>query len=206
MKPKPTPTPTLRGGECSTGTGGEGGPLQRTKRSRASRASTREGRNTAEKLDAIDAAAAASLSSDKLASELDIKTRAQLAELMVSIGQISTLEMLTLDNNRLADAESALLTPIGKLSSLRSLSLCGAWPNSRPDCRSTRADSRKSHRRTRPLLLLYTSSDACCGWNSAAVITSESSSMSSGLMSTMLKVDVFVCRFHRLIRKSSADK
>ena len=57
--------------------------------------------------------------------QLDIKTRARLAELMVSIGQISTLETLSLDNNKLSDAESALLTPIGKLSNLRSLSLCG---------------------------------------------------------------------------------
>jgi len=62
---------------------------------------------------------------DKFKSDLDIKTRAQLTELMVSIGQISTLESLTLDKNALADAESALLTPIGKLYNLRSLSLCG---------------------------------------------------------------------------------
>ena len=58
-------------------------------------------------------------------TQLDIRTRAQLAELMVSIGQIVTLEVLNLDNNKLADAESALLTPIGKLTALRSLSLCG---------------------------------------------------------------------------------
>ena len=61
---------------------------------------------------------------DKMESALDVKTRAQLAELMVSIGQISTLETLSLDNNKFSDAESKLLTPIGKLGSLRVLSLC----------------------------------------------------------------------------------
>ena len=37
---------------------------------------------------------------------------------------------------------------------VRSFSLCGVCPKIRPECRSTRADSRKSHRRTKPLLLL----------------------------------------------------
>lgn len=41
------------------------------------------------------------------------------------------------------------------------------------------------------------------GWNSAAVITSVSSSMFAGLMSTMLKLWSWMLRFHRLIRKSS---
>ncbi len=36
-----------------------------------------------------------------------------------------------------------------------------------------------------PLLLLYTNRWQCCGWNSAAVITSVRSSILAGLMSTM---------------------
>ena len=58
---------------------------------------------------------------DKTESALDIKTRAQLAELMVSVGQLATLETLNLDNNKFSDAESKLLTPIGKLNQLTDL-------------------------------------------------------------------------------------
>ena len=98
------------------------GPLKREKRSRASRVSNVGSKSSESK---TLAEAEVPVTEDKLKSDLDIKTRAQLAELMVSVGQIGTLETLTLDNNKLADAESALLTPIGKLTSLRTLSLCG---------------------------------------------------------------------------------
>ena len=53
------------------------------------------------------------------------------------------------------------------------------------ECRSHRAEERMSHRRTVPLLLLYTNTLHWCGCSSAAVITSVSSSMFAGLMSTM---------------------
>lgn len=53
------------------------------------------------------------------------------------------------------------------------------------ECRSHRAEERMSHSRMVPLLLLYTNTLHWCGWNSAAVITSVSSSMFAGLMSTM---------------------
>lgn len=53
------------------------------------------------------------------------------------------------------------------------------------ECRSHRAEERMSHSRMVPLLLLYTNTLHWCGWNSAAVITSVSSSMFTGLMSTM---------------------
>lgn len=53
------------------------------------------------------------------------------------------------------------------------------------ECLSHRAEERMSHSRTVPLLLLYTNTLHWCGWNSAAVITSVSSSMFAGLMSTM---------------------
>lgn len=53
------------------------------------------------------------------------------------------------------------------------------------ECRSHRAEDRMSHSRMVPLLLLYTNTLHWCGWNSAAVITSVSSSMFAGLMSTM---------------------
>lgn len=53
------------------------------------------------------------------------------------------------------------------------------------ECLSHRAEERMSHSRTVPLLLLYTNTLHWCGWNSAAVITSVSSSMFTGLMSTM---------------------
>ena len=46
-------------------------------------------------------------SADKAESALDVKTRAQLAELIVSVGQVGTLETLALDNNKLSDAESS---------------------------------------------------------------------------------------------------
>lgn len=53
------------------------------------------------------------------------------------------------------------------------------------ECLSHRAEERMSHSRMVPLLLLYTNTLHCSGWNSAAVITSVSSSMFTGLMSTM---------------------
>lgn len=53
------------------------------------------------------------------------------------------------------------------------------------ECLSQRAAARMSHRRMVPLLLLYTNTLHWCGWHSAAVITSVSSSMLAGLMSTI---------------------
>ncbi len=54
-----------------------------------------------------------------------------------------------------------------------------------------------------PLELAYMNQLQLMGWNSAAVITSVSSSMFAGLMSTMLKLWSWMLRFHRLMRKSS---
>lgn len=52
-------------------------------------------------------------------------------------------------------------------------------------CLSHNAEDRISHNRIVPLLLLYTNKLHSSGWNSAAVITSVSSSMLVGLISTM---------------------
>ena len=52
-------------------------------------------------------------------------------------------------------------------------------------CLSHRAWSRMSQSRMVPLLLLYTKVLHCCGWNSAAVMTSVNSSILAGLISTM---------------------
>jgi hypothetical protein len=57
-----------------------------------------------------------------------------------------------------------------------------------------------------PLLLLYTKILQDIGWKSAAVTTSVSSSMFAGLISTMLKDLSVIPAFHKLIRRSSADK
>jgi len=54
-----------------------------------------------------------------------------------------------------------------------------------------------------PLELAYMNQLQLMGWNSAAVMTSVSSSMFAGLMSTMLKLWSWMLRFQRLIRKSS---
>ena len=51
-------------------------------------------------------------------------------------------------------------------------------------CLSHRALSLMSQSLTTPLLVLYTKTLHCLGWNSAAVITSVRSSMLEGLMST----------------------
>jgi hypothetical protein len=70
-------------------------------------------------------------------------------------------------------------------------------------CWSHRALSRISASLIVPLELAYMNQLQLMGWNSAAVITSVSSSMFAGLMSTMLKLWSWMFRFHRLIRKSS---
>ena len=54
-----------------------------------------------------------------------------------------------------------------------------------------------------PLELAYMNQLQACGWNSAAVITSVSSSIFAGLISTMLKLWSWIFKFHRLIRRSS---
>ena len=63
-----------------------------------------------------------------------------------------------------------------------------------------------SHSLMVPLLELYTNRLHSLGWNSEAVITSVSSSMLAGLMSTMLKDWSVISMCHRLILRSSADK
>lgn len=55
----------------------------------------------------------------------------------------------------------------------------------RLECLSQSADALMSHKRMVPLLLLYTNVLQLLGWNSAAVITSVSSSILAGLMSTI---------------------
>lgn len=52
-------------------------------------------------------------------------------------------------------------------------------------CRSQRAESRMSASLMVPLELEYINKLQCMGWNSAAVMTSVSSSMFTGLMSTI---------------------
>ena len=56
-----------------------------------------------------------------------------------------------------------------------------------------------------PLLEAYMNQLQLVGWNSAAVMTSVSSSMFAGLMSTMLKLWSWMFRFHRFIRRSSLE-
>mmetsp|Transcript_25851 Transcript_25851/g.62797 ORF Transcript_25851/g.62797 Transcript_25851/m.62797 type:complete len:225 (-) Transcript_25851:333-1007(-) len=62
---------------------------------------------------------------------------------------------------------------------------------------------RMSHSLIVPRLLLYMNRLHDLGWNSADVITSVSSSMLAGLMSTMLNDWSLIDRFHRLMRRSS---
>merc|ERR1719480_106679 len=57
-----------------------------------------------------------------------------------------------------------------------------------------------------PLLELYTKRLHSLGWNSEAVMTSVSSSMLAGLMSTMLNDWSVISMCHKLILRSSADK
>merc|ERR1712127_213384 len=71
---------------------------------------------------------------------------------------------------------------------------------------SQRAGCLMSHRRIVPLLEEYTKRLHSLGWNSEAVITSVSSSMLAGLISTMLKDWSVISMCHRLIRRSSADR
>ena len=49
---------------------------------------------------------------------------------------------------------TSLIDEMTSEKNVRSFSDCCAWPKMRPDVFSTRADSRRSHNRTRPLLLL----------------------------------------------------
>lgn len=54
-----------------------------------------------------------------------------------------------------------------------------------------------------PFELAYMNQLQLCGWNSAAVMTSVSSSMLAGLISTMLKLWSWIFKFHKFIRRSS---
>ena len=63
-----------------------------------------------------------------------------------------------------------------------------------------------SHSRMVPLLELYTKRLHSFGWNSEAVITSVSSSMLAGLMSTMLNDWSVISMCHKLILRSSAER
>jgi hypothetical protein len=68
----------------------------------------------------------------------------------------------------------------------------------RLECLSQSADALMSHNRIVPLLLLYTNVLQLLGWNSAAVITSVSSSILAGLIST-------ISRWH-FIKESTLGK
>ena len=57
-----------------------------------------------------------------------------------------------------------------------------------------------------PLLELYTKRLHSLGWNSEAVMTSVSSSMLAGLMSTMLNDWSVISMCHKLILRSSAER
>ena len=90
-------------------------------------------------------------------------------------------------------------------------------------CRSHSAESRMSASLIVPFELEYMNRLHCWGWNSAAVMTSVSSSMLTGLMSTMsarrrqgrviaagnagdsLKLWSLMFKFQRLILRSSAE-
>lgn len=75
--------------------------------------------------------------------------------------------------------------------------------NSRLWCSSHKARCRMSASLMVPFELAYMNQLQLVGWNSAAVITSVSSSMFAGLMSTILKLCSWMLRFHRLMRRSS---
>lgn len=70
-------------------------------------------------------------------------------------------------------------------------------------CSSHNARCRMSASLIVPFELAYINQLQLVGWNSAAVITSVSSSMFAGLISTMLKLWSWILRFHKLIRRSS---
>ena len=65
---------------------------------------------------------------------------------------------------------------------------------------------RMSHSLMVPLLELYTNRLHSFGWNSEAVMTSVSSSMLAGLMSTMLNDWSVISMCQRLMRRSSAER
>ena len=75
--------------------------------------------------------------------------------------------------------------------------------NIRLECSSHNARWRISANLMVPFELAYINQLQLVGWNSAAVITSVSSSMLAGLISTMLKLWSWMLRFQRLIRRSS---
>jgi hypothetical protein len=75
--------------------------------------------------------------------------------------------------------------------------------NIRLACWSHNALSRMSASLIVPLELAYMNQLQLIGWNSAAVMTSVSSSMLAGFMSTMLKLWSWMFKFHRFIRRSS---
>ena len=106
--------------------------------------------------------------------------------------------------------------------------LGGLGEDARLACRSQRAESRMSANLMVPLELEYMNRLQCMGWNSAAVMTSVSSSIFTGLMSTIsaksqnpnvkfpafarqinkehvLKLSLDIARFQRLTLKSSAE-
>eukprot|EP01085_Mycamoeba_gemmipara_P000147 Mycagemm_TRINITY_DN9885_c0_g2::TRINITY_DN9885_c0_g2_i1::g.147::m.147 type:complete len:100 gc:universal TRINITY_DN9885_c0_g2_i1:754-455(-) len=98
------------------------------------------------------------------------------------------------------------MSEIEEMISEKKLLLAGSSSSSNTlACWSQRAESRMSPSLMVPLELLYMSMLHWLGWKSAQVMTSVSSSMLGGLMSTMLN-DAFVMpRFQRLMRRSSDE-
>mmetsp|Transcript_6889 Transcript_6889/g.13276 ORF Transcript_6889/g.13276 Transcript_6889/m.13276 type:complete len:211 (+) Transcript_6889:473-1105(+) len=100
-----------------------------------------------------------------------------------------------------------LISAMLLMISLKKLRLDGSSSSSNTlECSSQRALLRMSASLIEPLLLLQRKVLHCVGWHTAAVMTSVSSSMLSGLISTMLNEVPLMSKFHRLIRRSSADR
>ena len=86
-----------------------------------------------------------------------------------------------------------------------SASACGRKVR-HPPLVSQSARSRRSASRRTPFDEQYARAAQSVGWNSAAMITSESSSMSAGLRSAMLYACCAVLTFQMWMRRSSADR
>ena len=90
---------------------------------------------------------------------------------------------------------------------ITSVQSCGHHNNVKGDirfeCSSHNARWRISANLIVPFELAYMNQLQLVGWNSAAVMTSVSSSMLAGLISTMLKLWSWILRFQRLTRRSS---
>ena len=93
-------------------------------------------------------------------------------------------EIISEKKDRLeGSSSSSNSVTVGYLS--QEIDLGGVGEDARLACRSQRAESRMSASLMVPLELEYINRLQCIGWNSAAVMTSVSSSMFTGLMSTI---------------------